>query len=450
MFNYTYLLKYSYVASPQAKKVIEGELYYSCDDYLKGEYLVSEDNVDDTGETIIIKRVFFGHVMGRKWRTSRGNCVRVIVSQTFENSYAEAQSRESIPYFEDGFYRYIEQLSCANEMLKHGGDFESEDVDRIIAGISAPFDIRRYMSSLYSFGFNPINGHTDFVRTRQIFRSAINVLIGLFMQKQLSVPLNDFSREDLRSLQKKLTEHLLLIQDAIFDTCDVIKSGQSIREGFGHYEESYLHVTGDDCMNLIPIFKLTQDSLIENDRLYSRSAFSYYYRNVFEKYNRQQASFSQTPKGSKQQYYKGIIVTLTEEQVRNLYNVLLKYHWIDDTISVEDFVIHLLGSDNGYIPTSKIIMREEYKALVILMDALGAKCWKPISQRFGHYKNNTEATFYASIKQIAKNFKDQKKNNNADEKTLVYAQTVVNILNASCEDADDVIKKTDHFYDPFI
>ena len=450
MFKYTYLLKYSYVANPQAKNIIEGELYYSCDDYLKGEYLVSEEDADVTEEIVILKKVFFGHVMGRKWRACRSNCVRAIVSQTFVNSYAEAQSREQIPYFEDGFYRYIEQLSCANEALKHGKDFESEDVDRIIADISAPFDIKRFFSSLNSLGFNPINGHTDFVRTRQIFRSAINVLIEFFVQKQLSVPLNSFAREDLQILQKKLIEHLLLIQNAIFDTCDVIKCGQSIREGFGHYEESYIHVPDDDFMNLIPIFKLIQESLIESDILYSRSAFSYAYRDVFEEFYRQQTSFSQTPKDFKQRYYKGIIVTLTEEHVRNLYKTLLKYHWIDDTISEDDFIIHLLGSDNGYVPTSKIIMRVEYKALVILMDALGAKRWKQISQRFGHYKNNTEATFYASIKQIAKNFKDQKKNNNADEKTLVYAQTVVNILNAACGDADTVIKKTDHFYDPFI
>lgn len=393
MFNYTYLLKYSYVANPQANNVIEDELYYSCDDYLKGEYLVSEDDADDKEENIVLKKVFFGHVMGKKWRASRSNCVSVTVTQTFVNSYAEAQSREQIPYFEDGFYRYIEQLSCANEALKHGEDFESEDVDRIISDISAPFEIRRFLSSLYSLGFNPINGHTDFVRTRQIFRSAINVLIELFFQKQLYVPLNSFVREDLQTLQKKMIEYLLLIQNAIFDTCDVIKSGQSIREGFYHYEESYIHVPNDDCMDLIPIFKLIQESLIESDILYSRSAFSYAYRDVFEEFNRQQASFSKTPKDATQRYYKGLIVTLTEEHVRNLYKALLKYHWIDDTISEEDFVIHLLGNDGRYIPTSKIIMRVEYKALVILMDALGAKCWKLISQRFGHYKNNTEATF---------------------------------------------------------
>ena len=442
MFNYTYLLKYSYVANPLTNKIIEGELYYSCDVKLKGEYFLISYDIDDTEEIGLLKRVFFGCGMGSKWCNCRSNYVSVIVSQTFVNGYAEAQSREQIPFFEDGFYRHIEQLSRANEALKHGEDFESEDVGQIIAEISAPFEIKRYMSSLYSLWFNPIDGETDFVRTHQIFRSAINVLIELFMEKQLSVPLNSFDRADLRILQNKLTEHLLLIQDTIDDICGDFKSGQSTTEGFVLHDESDIHVNDDDCMDLIPNFKSVQESLIESDMLYSRSAFSYS-RNVLGGYNSQQA-------GSTQRYYKGLIVTLTDEQVRNLYKALLKYRWMDDTISEEDFVIHLLGNDGRYIPTSKIIMRVEYKALVILMDALGAKCWKLISQRFGHYKNNTEATFYASIKQIAKNFKDQKKNNNADEKTKGYAQIVVNILNAACGDADTVIKKTDHFYDPFI
>lgn len=461
MFKFTYQLVYTFVDDPATKEEPKKELYYSCDEPLEGSYVLERKQYDSAIEQRLSK-VFFSTTMQKKrgWK-DQSPYVKVKVKRTYENHYEKARKRSDAPYFEDEFYRYFDRLARANDLLNEGEDSQPEKVAKALSALDKHLNWKRITAPLSSLAYNldpesRTRGKNDlFVRLRQVWRSAIELLNNLLYERQLIVSLDDQGRSDLQLLHEAVIDHVLEMQEAIFDLCDTTtgNSRDSIRHAFFHYRKQDIIFLDEPSINLIDIFEATQDRLVEIDYQWAGSRNQWLYKEkILERWAKDKHLQNLPPlpippaKGS----YPRLITCLTEAEVRKLYEVLLEYKYIDQTIDETDFVAHIMGNQEGYVPLSKIMWLVDQKCLVILMIALGTNKWKQVSKRFATYRNDDEDSFYNSLKNTGSAFLHEMKDNNPYDNTESLAMSVVRIIDKVTGDADKIIGKNYEFWGRYI